>query len=60
MNAVDVVLVILIAVALTGAVISCIRQRKKGRCCGCCDCGCCAHCQKKEQGGGRKGEVNNE
>lgn len=42
MSAVDIVLIVVIAAALTAAAVSCIR--KKGGCsCGCCS-GSCPHC----------------
>ena len=45
MNMVDVILLILIAAALIGAVLHCIKERRSGRCHGCC--GDCSQCQGK-------------
>ena len=46
MNAADIVLILLTAAALIGAVVHCIR--KKGSCnCGCCTGGC-ANCKAKK------------
>ncbi|MCR4780232.1 MAG: FeoB-associated Cys-rich membrane protein [Ruminiclostridium sp.] len=36
MNIVDIILVISVAAAVTGAVIAAVRWRKKGSCCGDC------------------------
>ena len=42
MNLIDIVLIAVIAAAFILAVVSCIRQKKKGSCCGnCSDCNGC-------------------
>ncbi|MBQ9383023.1 MAG: FeoB-associated Cys-rich membrane protein [Ruminiclostridium sp.] len=46
MNIVDIILILLIAAALTGAVIKIVTDRKKGKSCGCGDCSRCSACDK--------------
>lgn len=47
MNVIDVILIILIALAIIWALRVCIRNKKNGKCCG--DCSYCAGCGKKEE-----------
>ena len=39
MNTVDIILLVLLAAAVIGAVRSCLKRRKKGCCDGCAGCG---------------------
>ena len=47
MNPVDIILIAVIAVVLTGAVILAVRRKKTSPC-----CGNCAECMKRKSAGG--------
>lgn len=53
MNAVDIILLILIAAAVAAAVIGCLRSRKRGGCGGCSSYGSCPY---KNSGGCENGK----
>lgn len=55
MKPIDIILLIIIALALAFAVISLIRrQRKGGECCNCPGSSTCGHAKKKSCDGGKK------
>ncbi len=48
LNLIDIILIILIGAALTGAVFTCIRNKKNGKSCG-CGCSQCSGCGAKQK-----------